>query len=214
MKAGLTRIGIVLDRSGSMASILEETVQGYNKLIADQKAAPGECKVLLAQFDDVYEIVYDKDLQQVKEMLAADFKPRNSTALFDAQGRTIEALGREIAALPEQERPGTVILVTITDGKENASTDFTAERIRTMVQHQESVYNWKFLYLGANQDAVEVAAQMGIAANRAMSYRPSAKGVRNSYAATSSVLRSMRSGVGGQSVGYTVEDREQAMEKE
>lgn len=160
MKDNFTRIAIVLDRSGSMESVREATIAGFNQFIEEQKKAPGEATVKLVQFDDQYEQVFDKPLQDVPQLTQAMFVPRGWTALLDAQGRTIVALGAELAALKEEERPSKVLMMTLTDGHENRSKEFTLERVAALIKEQKEKYRWEFVFLGANQDAVKVAASM------------------------------------------------------
>jgi hypothetical protein len=115
-------------------------------------------------------VVFDKPISDVKEMTQADFVPRGGTALLDAQGRSITELGAELASLPESERPNKVIFVTLTDGDENASKEYMRDRVKTMTEHQRSTYNWEFVFLGANQDAIQTAATIGILREAALTY--------------------------------------------
>lgn len=164
----LTHLYFLLDRSGSMQSIKSDTEGGFAAFIEEQRSAPGECRVTLAQFDDRYETVYaDRRLADVP---ALDLQPRGSTALLDAMARLITEAGVRLAALPEDQRPGTVIVAIMTDGLENASREWTHAAIKALVEQQERDYSWQFLYLGADQDAIEVGASVGIARDRSMTY--------------------------------------------
>lgn len=165
-----TRIVIILDRSGSMQSARETTITGFNTFINKQKEVKGDASVKLVQFDDQYEVVFDKPLADVPELTQNTFVPRGGTALLDAQGRTITELGKELAGLPESERPNKVIFVTLTDGQENSSTDYTYAKIKEMTEHQRLQYGWEFVFLGANQDAIKTAASIGILRNSALTY--------------------------------------------
>ena len=214
MRDNYTRIAVVLDRSGSMDSCKESTVAGFNSFIEEQKKLPGEVKLKLVQFDDKYEYVFDQLLKDVQELTQSTFIPRGTTALLDAQGRTIEELGQELGKLPESERPSKVIVVTMTDGLENASRKFTAAKIGEMVAHQRDVYGWEFVFLGANQDAIATAATMNIPMASAMSYSVSRAGVANTMAAVSKVVGNYRRGIRGQSAGFSAEDRLKAMEED
>src|ERR1035437_5983097 len=158
MKENRARIAVILDRSGSMSSVRESTVSGFNEFIRSQRALPGDVSVKLVQFDDQYEVVFDKRLADVPELTQDLFVPRGRTALFDAQGRTIVALGEELAALAESERPSKVIGMTLTDGLENASQHFTVEIISALIKQQIEVYKWDFVFLGASQVAIRTAA--------------------------------------------------------
>ncbi len=211
MKDNFTRIAIVLDRSGSMESCKESTVAGFNEFIRTQREIPGEATVKLVQFDDQYETVFDKPLKECPELTQNTFAPRGSTALLDAQGRTIVELGRELAALPESERPSKVIVVTLTDGLENASKQYNLDKIGEMIREQRDKYNWDFVFLGANQDAIATAAAMSIPLPSAMSYSTSNAGVAATMAAVSHYVGAARK---GKAAAFSAEDRKSAMEKD
>lgn len=166
--ANLTHLYFLLDRSGSMVSLREDTIGGFDTFIAEQRTAPGRCRVTLAQFDNEYDEVYaDSDIATVPSLVLV---PRGSTALLDALGRLVVTAGERLAALPEQDRPGSVIVGVMTDGYENASRDWTHGRIKALIEQQSTEYGWQFLYLGADQDAIEEGAKMGFAAGKSMTY--------------------------------------------
>lgn len=166
--ATLTHLYFLLDRSGSMQSIRTDTEGGFDAFIAEQRRLPGRCRVTLAQFDDRYEEVYaDRDLADVPPLQLA---PRGSTALLDALGRLIVEAGERLAALPEDQRPASVIVGVMTDGYENASREWTHARVKDLIEQQSRDYGWQFLYLGADQDAIEEGAKMGFAAGKSMTY--------------------------------------------
>jgi hypothetical protein len=166
--SNLTHLYFLLDRSGSMHSIRTDTMGGFDAFVDEQRAAPGDCRVTLAQFDDTYEEVYaDRDLAGVPPL---ELTPRGSTALLDALGRLVTVAGERLAALPEKQRPGSVIVGVMTDGQENASREWTHPRIKQLIDQQSRDYGWQFLYLGADQDAIEEGAKMGFAASKSMTY--------------------------------------------
>jgi hypothetical protein len=224
MNDNFTRIVVILDRSGSMASVRESTVAGFNQFIIGQKKVPGEVTVKLVQFDDQYEVVFDKPLNDVPELTQATFVPRGSTALLDAQGRTIIELGAELAALNEDQRPGRVIVMTLTDGQENASREFAplpfgedrekrpeldgVQRIADMIKTQREVYGWDFIFLGANQDAVRVAASMNIPVRSSMTYSANPVGMANVMSSANNYVGAVRAR--GMSV-FSDDDRVKAM---
>jgi hypothetical protein len=193
MKENFTRIAVILDRSGSMSSVRESTVSGFNEFIRSQRALPGDVSVKLVQFDDQYEVVFDKRLADVPELTQDLFVPRGRTALFDAQGRTIVALGEELAALAESERPSKVIVMTLTDGLENASSHFTVEMISALIKQQIEVYKWDFVFLGANQDAIRTAATMSIPAGSALTFLATTGSSRRVFQAASDYVSAGRS---------------------
>ncbi|NLX00318.1 MAG: VWA domain-containing protein [Actinomycetales bacterium] len=207
-KPDLTHLYFLLDRSGSMQSIREDTVGGFDAFIAEQRNQPGECRVTLAQFDDRYEVVYaDRPVQEVPSL---DLQPRGMTALLDAIGRLITDAGASLAALPEDERPGTVIVGIMTDGLENASKEWTHPAIKALIEQQTKTYSWEFLYLGADQDAIEVGTALGVPAARSMTYTRASS--RAAMASTSAVVGRMRAaraaGVATADIGFTDEERE------
>ncbi len=167
-RADLTHLYFLLDRSGSMQSIKSDTEGGFAAFIDEQRASDGECRVTLAQFDNEYDVVYSG--LPVADVPPLDLQPRGSTALLDAMGRLITTAGAELAALPEDERPGTVVVAVMTDGYENASHEWTHPAIKALVEQQTKAYSWQFLYMGADQDAIEVGTSLGVAAEHSVTY--------------------------------------------
>ncbi len=164
----LTHIYLLLDRSGSMQSIKADTEGGFAAFIEEQRSAPGQCRVTLAQFDTHYDVVFE-DLD-VGDVPALDLQPRGSTALLDAMARLITDSGNRLAALTEADRPGSVIVAIMTDGMENASREWTHPAIKALVEQQTEQYGWQFLYMGADQDAIEVGASLGVARDNSVTY--------------------------------------------
>ena len=168
MNKNLTDITLVVDRSGSMQSIREDAEGGVNSFIRQQRDQPGEASLTLVQFDNEYEFVYrGANVQNV-----GDYRlhPRGSTALLDAVGRAINETGVRLSAMPENERPGLVVFVIVTDGMENASREFKRSTVRGMIEQQEKVYSWKFLFLAANETAFAEASGIGIGRKHAVKY--------------------------------------------
>lgn len=164
----LTHLYFLLDRSGSMQSIKTDTEGGFAAFIEEQRAAPGECRVTLAQFDDHYDVVYTD--RPVADVPPLDLRPRGRTALLDAIGRLVTDAGASLAALPEERRPGTVIVAIMTDGLENASREWTHPAVKALVEQQTTQWGWQFLYLGADQDAIEVGTSLGVARDNSVTY--------------------------------------------
>lgn len=164
----LTHLYFLLDRSGSMQSIKDDTEGGFNAFIEEQRSQSGRCRVTLAQFDDQYEEVYrDRPVADVPPLQLA---PRGSTALLDSIGRLVGEAGQRLAAMPEHERPGVVVVGIMTDGHENASRELTHPQVKAMIERQTKDYGWQFLYMGADQDAIEVGSSIGVAATNSMTY--------------------------------------------
>lgn len=195
MKDSYTHIAMVLDRSGSMASIASDTIGGVNQFLAAQKSAPGECSATLVQFDDVIETVFDgQRIADVKPLDSGTYVPRNTTALYDAVGRTIASTGDWLMKKPEAERPGKVIFAIITDGFENASKQFDRAKVFDMIKHQREAYKWEFIFIGANQDALATGQGIGIARSHSMNYAANSVGTHAVYESMASNTRSMRCG--------------------
>lgn len=163
MNANLTEIACILDRSGSMESIREDAIGGFNAFLDTQRKQPGDARLTLVLFDNEYLVPEaGTPLAQVKPLDSTSYVPRGSTALYDAIGRTINELGARLASTPEGDRPAKVIMAILTDGAENASTEFTGQMISDMISRQSAAYAWEFVFLAANQDAVTAAKAIGI----------------------------------------------------
>lgn len=182
MRENLTEMVFVLDRSGSMRSLTADTIGGFNELIEKQKKLEGDAYVTTVLFNHEYEVLHDHvALKDVAPLTDREYFARGGTALLDAVGRTINAVGARLAATPEEERPEHVVFVITTDGMENASCEYTAKQVREMVEHQQQKYSWQFVFLGANMDAVSEAGKLGISASHAANFAPSQRGVSMMY---------------------------------
>ena len=189
-----TLIVTVLDRSGSMRSIKHDMEGGFSTFIDQQKAQPGECLVSLYQFDSIYEVVFEN--KPIAEVSGLVLEPRGRTALLDATGQTIVRVGAQLAILPEEKRPGAVIIQIITDGEENDSKEFSRETVKSMIDTQQKDYNWQFLYLGTQASTFKNAKDLGIA--QVAQFTADQAGVKGMYdnvsEASTSYRRSVRSG--------------------
>jgi hypothetical protein len=202
-----TLIAALLDRSGSMETSKKATEDGWRELINEQRQQPGTCDVTLAQFDTVYELLYPPtDIGGVPEFVVV---PRGMTALLDSVGRFITEIGERLSALAEDQRPGQVICMIMTDGMENSSAEWTWESVRDLINQQRDQWNWKFIFLGSNIDAVEVGARMGVAAEDAITYND---GVYMSTVAVSAAASSwITSARAGKPTGFSDAERAAAM---
>jgi len=154
MKKDSCEIIMVLDESGSMGSCKSDTIGGVNEFLKNHKRIKGEVNVTLVKFSDYYKVVNDAvPLDRVAYLDEYNYTPSHTTALLDAVGKTITNTGKRLADTPEENRPEKVIFVIITDGYENASREFTRSQIFDMVSHQKQMYNWEFIFLGADIDA-------------------------------------------------------------
>jgi len=210
MKDSLTQISIVLDRSGSMSTVRDATISGFNEFIEGQKTFPGEAQISLVQFDteDPYEVLYEaKPIGDVPKMTVETYVPRGGTPLHDAIGRSIDGLGARLAKTSEAQRPGKVVIVIMTDGLENSSKEYSSARIAEMIKHQREAYKWEFVFLGANQDAILTGEKLNILRRSSMTYAATAAGVNDALRATSRSLGSYRTGA-TKDMSFTQEDRE------
>jgi hypothetical protein len=207
MQDNYTDIIIVLDRSGSMAAVARDTIGGFNNFLEDQKRAPGTATLTLNQFDNDFETVYSAaDIASVSPLTKDTFQPRGCTALLDAIGRSIQNAGQRLEALPENQRPSKVMFVIITDGEENASHIYNLSKINDMISHQRDRYNWEFVYLGANHDAIASASRMGVATGHTMTYAHNDAGTISSFRSLSKNMSDVRSGTKGD-MSWTAEDK-------
>jgi hypothetical protein len=172
----------VIDRSGSMASVVDDAIGGYNTFLESQKALPYPAKWSLVLFDHEYNMVErGLPIAEARPLDKGRFVPRGNTALLDAIGRTIDDTGKELAALPESERPNKVLIAILTDGQENASKAYSQDRISSMITHQRTVYQWEFLFLAADQDAISAANRLAIPAGNAVNYANTSTGNREAF---------------------------------
>lgn len=192
MNTNLTEIVFLLDRSGSMAGLESDTIGGFNGFIEKQKQMEGDTLVTAVLFDDQYEILWNGIKVEQTKLTKRDYFVRGMTALLDAVGKTILDVGYRLAKTPEEDRPGKVIFVITTDGMENASREFTYEKVKELIKHQQEKYNWEFIFLGANIDAAEEADSLGIDVANAFSFEASEKGVEIMYNMVSEAVSERR----------------------
>ena len=167
MKKNAMSMNILVDSSGSMESIAADMAGSLNQLVDDNRDL--DATVTYSAFSSHYRPVFAE--MPIKDVRKFKIKPSGSTALIESACKMIDEVGERLAAKPEEERPEKVMFVIVTDGEENASSpEYTRERLLAKIKEQTEVYNWAFLYLGANQDAINVAASYGIDADRALNY--------------------------------------------
>src|SRR2546426_1391588 len=153
MNSGYTHISVILDRSGSMERIRDDTIGGFNGFLKDQKSQPGTATLTLVQFDtqDPYEVIHSfKPIDHIPELTRGTYVPRASTPLLDALGRGINDLEKSVADLKEDERPSRVMVVVLTDGQENSSQEFGKQQVETMIKAKTETHAWQFVFLSAD----------------------------------------------------------------
>jgi Mg-chelatase subunit ChlD len=200
---GTTLLVLVVDRSGSMESIRSDMEGGIKRLLEDQVTQPGACYVTLAQFDTEYELLYQAI--PAAEVTGYQLIPRGRTALLDAIGRTIGEVRVSIDQVPVNRRPDHVVFAVVTDGLENASREWSRQKVMDAVK-ERSEAGWHFSFLGANQDAIHEGGSLGVSAASAMTYDASAHGVVGAMSSLGASVRRLRSGAES-ALTYTDEER-------
>lgn len=207
-KQGFTYIALILDRSGSMDRIRSDMQWALRHFVDEQKKVPGECQVALVQFDDVIENVFlHKPITEIEDI---PLVPRNMTALYDAMGKTINLLGEHFARLSEDQRPEKVLVVTITDGLENASKEFSLLDVKNKVTHQQDKYGWQFTFIGANQDAVLTGSGLGVPTTSGLTYGANRYGTQVVGQSLSAATTRFRAASAGASYSYSEEEQKEA----
>lgn len=192
MKKGLTELVFILDRSGSMSGLETDTIGGYNSMLNKQKAEDGECHITTVLFDDNYELLHDRiDIRAVSPITDKEYFVRGSTALLDAIGKTIKKTHNALKHTASDFRPENVMFVIITDGQENASREYSAMKVKGLIEQQKKE-GWEFIFLGANIDAIETARHFGISADRAQNYHADSIGVQVNFNAVNDAVVSFR----------------------
>ena len=178
-------VSVVLDRSGSMSSIADDVVGGYNEFLAKQRREAGEARVTLVQFDsdDPFEVLVDGvDLKKVQDLDRSRYEPRSTTPLFDAVGRMIARIDAGIARRKADDLPAEdQVVVIITDGLENASREYDRATVFALVDQRAQEQDWTFVFLGANQNAYEEGAKVGVAAGNTADWDASAAGTKDMF---------------------------------
>lgn len=193
MKKNLTEMVFILDKSGSMSGLEADTIGGFNSMIEKQKKEDGEALVSTVLFSDESVVLHDRvDLRKIEPMTDRQYYVGGCTALIDAIGGAIHHIGNVHKYAREEDRPEHTIFIITTDGMENASRHYSAERVKEMVNRQKAKYGWEFLFLGANIDAVETAARYGINEDRAVTFRNDARGQALNYESISGAVHCVR----------------------
>ena len=193
MKDNLTEIVFILDQSGSMWGLRDDTIGGYNTYVEDQKKHDGEAYLTTVLFDDHYVLLHDHvNIQNVKPITHDEYHPNGTTALMDAVGKTINYVGQRLSNTPEEERPAHVIFVITTDGYENASHEYTRAQVKQMIEHQQEKYSWQFIFVGAGIDAYAEAASIGLGGYHTMSVSKSSVGTASMYSSVAFASNAIR----------------------
>lgn len=208
-KNGSTHIMIILDRTGSMESIRDDTIGGFNSFLEEQKGQPGKATLTLVQFDsqDPYQMVHSfLPLSKVPELTRDTYVPRASTPLLDALGRGMNDLEEKLAAMKKNGRPSKVVVVVITDGQENASREFRKDEIVRMIEKHRKMDKWQFVFLSADLDSINDAMSYGFRGISVMVFDKSAKGTKSAWKSVSDGVACYRASEAAD-VAFTDADR-------
>ena len=193
MKNNITELVFILDKSGSMCGMEEDTIGGFNSMIEKQKKLDGKVYVSTILFSNNSQVLHDRvDIEKIEPMTEMQYNVGGSTALFDAIGSAIKHIGNVHKYAREEDVPQHTMFIITTDGMENASHTYSSAEVKKMISRQEEKYGWEFLFVAANIDAVETARNIGIRKERAANYEYSKKGTRNIYAAVDCAVSAMR----------------------
>lgn len=193
MRKNLTEIVFILDRSGSMNGLEEDTIGGYNSFLEKQKNVEGEACISTVLFDNEMIVLHDREnIKDVKLLTSEDYEPRGLTALLDAVGGAIKHIGNVHKYARKEDVPEKTIFVIITDGMENASRRYTYNKVQELIKRQQKKYGWEFVFLGANIDAPREARRFGISESRSVTYKNDGQGVAKNYAVIDKMVGSFR----------------------
>ena len=189
----VTELVFILDRSGSMSGLESDTIGGFNGMLADQKKKDGECFVSTVLFDHETLVLHDRlPLEQVEKLTERDYQVRGCTALLDALGKSIVHIENIHKYARKEDVPENTVFVIITDGLENASKEFSSDKVKKMIEKKKESSGWEFLFIGANIDAVETASHIGISEDRAVNYHADKRGTNVVYKTVSNAVACVR----------------------
>ena len=193
MRKGLTEVVFILDRSGSMSGLESDTIGGFNSMLKQQREGEGKVLISTVLFDNQIEVLHDRvDIAKVEPMNEDQYYVRGCTALLDALGGAIHHIGNVHKYAREEDRPEKTLFIIITDGMENSSKRYSANKVKQMVEHEKKKYGWEFIFLGANIDAIQVAGTYGIDASRAVNYECDSEGTALNYQVLSETVSKVR----------------------
>lgn len=211
MSATYTHISIILDRTGSMETIQDDVIGGFNQFLASQQEGTGRATLTLVQFDsqDPYEVIYQfAPINQVAALSQATYVPRASTPLLDAIGRGIIDLAHRLTTMPAGEKPDQVVFVIITDGQENSSREFKKAQVMQLLAEKQEKDKWQFVFLSADLTALNDAMDYGFRAPAAMSFDKDARGTAAVFSSLAKNVSSYRAKQ-AESLAFDDEDRAQ-----
>lgn len=192
-----TDITILLDESGSMGPLRDDTIGGFNTTIEDQRREKGEAVLSVFAFNNRRRAILRNanlhfptaDIRLNRD----NYSPNGATALHDTLCQCIDQKGAELAILPEAERPSKVLFIIITDGKDTSSRHYRKQDAQRRIRTQTDVYNWTFVFIGANLDAYKEAATLGIPVTNTMQFDATGEGTHRYTKKMSDGMSKLRS---------------------
>ena len=209
MQSDYTHITVILDRTGSMESIRDDTIGGFNAFLTHQKDESGQATLTLVQFDsqDPYEVIHRfKPIQDIPDLNRNTYVPRASTPLLDALGRGINDLEASLSKLKEEDQPSKVVVVVVTDGQENSSREFRKDQIEKMIKEKTEKDNWQFVFLSADLSAIREAVTLGMHADAVLLFEKSGQGSSAAWSSLSQRTADYRSDR-KKKMGFELNDR-------
>lgn len=193
MKKNLTEVVFVLDKSGSMSGLENDTIGGFNSLIKKQKNETGDAIVSTVLFSDEYEVIHNRqNIKDIPLLTSKEYYVSGCTALLDAIGNSIDYILKNHNELKEEEIPEKTIFIITTDGQENASREFNYKIIKKLIENMKKKYKWEFIFLGANIDTIDEANKLGIDTDNAVSFNCDELGVELNYCSLNNAIKSIR----------------------
>jgi SepF-like predicted cell division protein (DUF552 family) len=189
-----------------MEEIVDDTRGGFNSFLREHRDGQGTATVSLYDFNTTVNQVYEGyPVIEAPELDSENYTPSGRTALFDAITLAVDETAEYVNAAESAEQPDNVVVVVLTDGKENAS-ETSQDTVKSRVEHRQKTDDWEFMFIGANQDAVLTAEGIGIEKDNSLNMAHDGEGARDAYRSTSDNIRETRSE--GSTSGYDEEDRE------
>jgi uncharacterized protein YegL len=193
MKKDLTEMVFILDKSGSMSGLEADTIGGFNSMIEKQRKLDGQAKISTVLFNHQVNVLHDRvDIQKINNLTLHDYEVSGMTALLDALGHSITKIRHAYADTLREDRPSKVVFVITTDGMENASKEYTYKDIKNLIEKSKKDYDWEFIFLGANIDAIDEARKFGINPDFAANYHSDKEGTKKNYDAIDEAITSLR----------------------
>lgn len=195
MNKNLTELVFIIDKSGSMSGLENDTIGGFNSLIEKQKKETGKAIVSTILFSDVIDVIHDRlDINQVPNLTNKDYFICGCTALLDAIGQTLTRIIHVHENLNEDEQPGKTLFIITTDGMENSSKEYSYKKIKELINLAKEKYNYEFIFLGANIESEEEASKLGIDCDNAVTYKNDSEGIKLNYCALDEAITNVRLG--------------------